>query len=381
MLSRSFSTVTLLAIAFSPLAALQAKDKAAPAAKTPHKQGAQPTAASLLQDMERAAIYIAKSGLGSKPAMNPKAKAERPFWSALSSICKHIDVMKKSLKSNHEDMVESLQELGTGITSATTTWGVLRKTYPQSKVGEGIGALCNAYELYLHHYGPAVARYKKGGKITDEERASFAEAKQELAKLQVTVKTLQAQAKKNSYGQRMVADLLLLIAELRAIELSNLKSYCKFVYSWDHFHRIYYGYSDIVEVWYPAFYTHWEVVTTSLEATNEVFLAEDSYYEGWEYSEVAVKDYGDYYDDTEVLASVTESEEETIEASIEHYDEDEATEADSEADEEINESVEIDENEDATLADETEDSYDAGDNESDDNSDGIADDVEEGDPE
>jgi hypothetical protein len=245
----------------------------------------------------------------------------------------------------------------------------------------GIGALCDAYELYLHHYGPAVARYKKGGKVTAEEIASVAKAKSELAKLEAEIKTLKTQAKKNSYEQRMVVDLLLLITELRALELSNLKSYCKFIYTWDHFQRIYYGYSDIVEDWYPTFYTHWEVVTTTLETTHKVFISEESYYEGWHYSEVAVKEYGAYYDDTEVLSTVTEAEEESVEATIEHYSEDDATEVNSEEEEDIAATMEIDEHEDATLADEVEDDISDPDDGGDENGDGIADDVESGDSE
>jgi hypothetical protein len=378
MLFRSFNILVLFVIALSPLSSLQAKDKEkkASAAKAAHKQGAQPTAASLLEDMEKAAVYIAKSGLTSKPVMNPKSKAQRPFWSGLSYVCKHIDAMKKSVKTNNVDMVDNLQELGTGITEVTTTWGVLRKAHPQSGVDAGIGALCDAYELYLHHYGPAVARYKKGGKVTAEEVASVAKAKSELVKLEAEIKTLKAQAKKNSYEQRMVVDLLLLITELRALELSNLKSYCKFIYTWDHFQRIYYGYSDIVEDWYPAFYTHWEVVTTTLETTHKVFVSEESYYEGWHYSEVAVKDYGAYYDDTEILATVTTEEEESVEATIEHYNEEDATEVNSEEDEDIAATMEIDEHEDATLADEVEDDLSDGEDSGDINGDGIGDDVE-----
>lgn len=364
----AFVALALVANTTTPLYAAKADrgaeakkalaSKKAAAAKGKNKQGAAPTPASLVADMQKAVAFIAKSAAESKPAISMKAKQARPFWTGLQTIADGLDDMAAGIKDHDGKMVDGLEDVGGGIVTLTTTWGVIRSAYPKSQVGRGVIALSEAYNLYLHHFGPAVARYKKGGKIAPQEIDEVTKAQAQLAKLEAKLQALEGKAKKNSYQQRMVVDLLLLVTDLLDIKASSVKNYCKFVYQWDRLENALYGYGDIIEDWYPDFYTTWEVITPDCESISSMFADNSVYYEGWSYTTETVVNYGVYYERTAAVSSITVEQVTSYEETVESYSEETATEEASEEEAEIDEEVEIDEDEEHSLFEEVETSAD-----------------------
>lgn len=332
--------------------------KKAAEAKGKNKKGDAPTPVSLVTDMQKAVAFIAKSAAESKPVINVKGKQARPFWSGLKTISEGLTSMQAGIKAKDEGMVDGLEDVGSGMTTLATTWGVIRAAYPKSQVGRGVIALSEAYNVYLHHYGPAVARYKKGGKVLDEEAEEVAKAHAQLEKLSTKLAALEGKAKKNSYQQRMVVDLMLLVGDLLDVKATSVKNYCKFVYQWDRLENALNGYNDIVEVWYPDFYTQWEIIADDTEAIGGLFVDNNSYYTGWNYTTESVKNYGVYYEKTAAVVSVSVAQVSSYEASVEAWSEESATEESVEESEEINEEVEIDEEEEHSLFEEVEHSED-----------------------
>lgn len=70
--------------------------KAAAAPKTKHKKGPALTAASLITDMRKAQVFIAKSA---KDKISRKSKQARPFWSAVEDSSKALTQIEKGQKA------------------------------------------------------------------------------------------------------------------------------------------------------------------------------------------------------------------------------------------------------------------------------------------
>jgi len=335
----TFSLIALTASASIPSST--ARETPAPKAKdapkgTRHpKQGQNPVPQSIVHDLREAVAYIA---IEARKDLNPKSKAERPFWNGLKLASESIDQMEKGIKSKDAGMLKGLDGLGRAVEQIGTAWGVLRGSERQSKIGRGVIALHAAYETYLTNYGPVVARYKKGGPITAAEKANFGKAQAQSKKLKASLTKLQAKAGKSSLEARMVSDLLRLLARLSEISADNASHYCQYMHYWERFSATYYAYNECIEVWYPEFYTQWKTVYTDYTLVSTVFTSSAwAYYSGWDYTTEAITSYGDYY---ESLVEVDSSEVTAEESFVESYDESAATEEVATGDSELEQEVE-----------------------------------------
>ncbi len=343
-----------------------AKGEAPAPAKHKRKEGAALTADSLVSDMRKAVTFIAKSA---KDKVSIKSKEARPFWSALEDISKALDQLEGGLKAKDAGMVKGLDALGKSLPQLSASWGVLRGGHPGLQVGRGVIALSKAYDTYLFNYGPAVARRKKGGEVNASEKARLAKSRGEVSKLKGQLAALKAKAKPKSYELRLLLDLIVLCDELSKVSGDDLKAYTKYLYQLDRLTYTVDGYGDLFEVWYPDTYKGWSSACAGYNEMYIEFSVEvSSYYEGWDYSSVSVSSYGDYYEVTSSVSTITTTEETTFESYVEEYSEETATEESSEESSEISEEISIDEEESSTLSEEVEEGTD------DEDADGISDD-------
>ena len=325
-------------------------------AKHKRKEGAAPTAASLVAEMRKAVAFIAKSA---KDKISTKSKEARPFWSALKDSSKALDSLESGLKAKDATMLKGLDALGRSLPQLSASWGVLRGGHEGLQVGRGVIALSKAYDMYLSHFGPAAARKKKGGEITAGEKAKLVKSRAEVAKLKTQLTALKSKAKPKSYELRLIVDLIILCDALAKDSGNDLKAYTTYIYQFDRLSHTVGGYGAVIEVWYPDYYKEWTEVGNSyavmaLEYTVDAY----AYYEGWDYSSEAVSNYGDYYEVTAAVSSISTTEVSTFESYTEEYSEVSATEESEEEAAEINEEVTVDEAEDSTLADEVEEGTD-----------------------
>lgn len=377
---KSIALVACLGLSVVPGVSLHGKDKKP--AKGNNKKGAAPTPASLVEDMKASVVYIAKNA----GDISPKSKQARPFWGALQTIANSLDQMEAGIKGKNADMLKGLDGTGRGITQLAATWGIIRGAHPKSTVGRGVVSLSAAYEMFVEHFGPAVASYKQGGgkkgKLTPKEVALIEKSAGQLEGLLAHLEQVAAKAKAKSYQARMIQDLLSLIADLADIEGTDRRAYAKFLYQWDRLEYALAAYSEIVQVYYPDFYTSWQALDADCTAMGSYFTTEIwGYYESWDYTSISIENYDAYYEETAIVASVTESEESQYEESLEAYQEESATEESTEEEEEVDEEVaEAEEDDDTSLFEEVEDSTDDEDGDgvsdeedTDDDNDGVAD--------
>lgn len=377
---QSVALTACLGLSLAPVLPLHGKEKKP--SKGNHKKGAAPTPASLVDDMKASVVYIVKNA----GDISPKSKQAKPFWMALKTICDSLDLMETGIQKKSPDMLKGLDGTGRGITQLAATWGIIRGAHPKSAVGRGVVSLSSAYEMYLEHFGPAVASYKQGGgkkgKLTAAEIALIEKSAAQLATMLDHLEQVAAKAKAKSWQERMILDLVNLVEALDAIEGSDRRAYAKFLYQWDRLENALAAYSEIVEVYYPEYYTTWKILDSDCTAMSTLFTTETwSYYESWEYTSVSIENYEDYYEETAITESVTEEEETQFEESLESYEEETATEESAEEEEELEEEVAIDEEDDDSLFEEVEDSEDdedgdgiADEEDADDDNDGVADD-------
>lgn len=371
-LIRSIAFVASLSLVGMPGISLHGKDKKP--VKAHNKKGAPPTAASLVEDMKASVVYIVKNAKD----ISPKSKQAVPFWSSLKTTIEGIDLMDAGIAKKSPDMLKGLDKTGQGITELAATWGMIRGAHPKSTVGRGVASLSAAYDMYMNHFGPSVASYKKGGgkkgKLTAAEIALIEKSGAQLDSLLGKLEKVAGKARPKSYQERMILDLVNLVEQLAAVEGDGRLAYAKYQYQWNRLQNALAAYSNIIKAYYPDYYTVWQVLDSDCQAMDTLFYADAwSYYESWNYYEVSIENYESYYEETSITETITETEETSYEESLESYEEESATEEDEEDEAELEEEIEVDDEESDSLFEEVEDSED------DEDGDGVSDEEDEDD--
>jgi len=367
------ASLSLLGVSGLPLQGQEAKAKGKPAQ---NKKGAAPTAASLVKDMKASVAFIAKNSKD----ISPKSKQAVPFYSALKSTAKGLDQLEKGIADKSPEMLKGLDLTGEGVTQLATTWAIIRGGHPKSQVGRGVKSLDAAYEMYLSHYGPSVAILKKGGKkgkLTDAELAEIQGAGPKMEELIGNLKQAASAAKPKSYQHRMIADLISLATKILGIQGTDRGTYAKYQYQTGRLRNSMGAYGNISRSYYPDYYqSSWGKLTPFVNVLASIFGGSAwGYYDGWNYYDSSISNYGSYYESTSISTSISVTEVSSYEESVETYEEESATEEDEEDEEEIDEEQEEEEDDedDDSLADE------AADCEDDDDGDGISDEEDEDD--
>ncbi|MBN8422551.1 MAG: hypothetical protein J0L73_26800 [Verrucomicrobia bacterium] len=373
------ASLSLLGVSGLPLNGQEAKAKGK---ATHNKKGAAPTPSSLVKDMKASLAFIVKNSKD----ISPKSKQAVPYYSALKSTAKGLDLLEQGIQDKSPEMLKGLDTTGAGVTQLATTWAIIRGAHPKSQVGRGVRSLDAAYEMYLTHFGPSVAALKKGGKkgkLTDAELAEIEKAGPQMEELIGNLKQAAASAKPKSYQSRMIADLIGLATKILGIQGTDRGTYAKYQYQTGRLKNTLSAYGNISRSYYPEYYqSSWGKLTPIVNVLGAIFGGSAwGYYDGWNYYESSIANYGSYYEVTSVSTSIEVTEISTYEESVESYEEESATEEDEEDEEEIDEEQEEEDDEDDdSLADEAADCDDDADGDGiddeeddDDDNDGISD--------
>jgi len=355
--------------------------EAAPAAEKKPKEGKPPTPATLVVDMRKAAALIAK---GAKEKISIKSKEAAPFWSALKETNEAIGEIEAGVKAGDGTMLGGLDNLGMNMHQLAASWGVLRSSVKGGQTGSGIIALSKAYEVFLFNYGPSVARKHLGGEVTDAEKAQLAAARSEVESLKAQIAAVEAKLPAKTYQKRFTHDILALCDDIAEVKGNDLKSYCAYLFQYNRLMYTAVAYNTLIDVWYPE--TGKQLASAPSSKKRPVLAFEKScgdYYKGWKYVSVPAAKYGDYYEVTACVSTVTTTEISTFESYTESYSEEAATEESSEETTAINEEVTMEEDEETSFAEEVADGADdedgdgtADEADTDDDNDGTADEAD-----
>ena len=323
MLNLTQMTAVALSLLILPVSAEGIKGSPLPKkqAGKKSKKGAPLTAGSIIKDMRAAAAFIASQG---RKDMDPKSKLEVPFWSGLKLVMTSLNQLEKGLKKRDAAYLKALEGLGRGTTQVATAWAVLRKNEKTSTIGRGVIALHKGYRTFDTHFGPQVARMKQGGKLSEKESAEITKQKATVAKLKSQLAKMKAKAKPDTIEMRFVVDLEHQCRKVTSCEVRDLSHFAQFIYFIGELEDYLYAYFQIVEVWYPEFYTTWKGCDSYYTSFSTASWQTDAtYYATWDISTVTISHYGDYYEEMVVESAADISEESTF---VESYSEESATE-------------------------------------------------------
>lgn len=370
-----------LSLALLPLAAEAAVTKKSTAKKTEETKISRKavakrpplTSASILRDMRVAAAYVTKYA---RKDMNAKSKMQRPFWSGLQLVTTSLTAVETGSKKRDAKYLAGLNTLGRGVAQLSTAWAVLRESYPNSKVGRGILALQKAERTFKTHFGPQVARMKKGGAVSAKETAECARQKASVGKFRSQLAGMKAKAGKKGACPRLIRDLDRQCGLLMGMDTKGLNGFTKFAYTLGVLQESLYAYYNSVEVWYPEQFALWNDCGSYYETfASASWRLDTSTYASWDFTSMKISSFGSYYEETITDTTIEVSEELSF---VEEYDEESATE-EVESDEEMvaAEAEEAEETEDSLYEEVGEDDADgdglASEEDSDDDNDGSAD--------
>lgn len=342
-------------LAFLTVLPPQARAEAKEHAAAKHKEGKPPTASSLVLDMKKSVAFIAKN---SKDKISVKSKEAVPYWLALKDTCDAIDQIDAGVKAGDGTMLAGLDSLGMSLHQLVASWGVLRGSVKGGQIGSGVIALAKAYEVFLFNYGPSVARKHIGGEVSAAEKEQLAAARAEIASLKAQMTSVDGKVKDKTYQKRFIKDVLALCAESEELKGDDLKTYCAYIFQYNRLIYTAVAYNTLIDVWYPE--TGKELASAPSRKKRPTLAFEKScggYYKGWKYATVPVAHYGDYYEVTTCITTISETEITSFESYTESYSEETATEEISEETSSINEEVSMEE-EDSSFADEVADGED-----------------------
>ena len=265
------------------------------------------TSASIIRDMRMAAAYVTKYA---RQDMNPKSKMQRPFWNGLQLTTTSLTQMDANCKKRDVKFLGGLNSLGRGVSQVGTAWAVLRESYPKSKVGRGILALQKAQRTYMTHFGPQVARMKKGGAVSGKETAEVARQKAALGKFRGQLAGMKKKASKKGACPRMLADLDRQCALCMGMDAKGLNGYTKFGYTLGLLQDSLYAYYNSVGVWYPDQFSSWESCGSYYETFASASWRLDTVsYSSWDFTSESISHYGSYYQSSISDTSIKVSEE------------------------------------------------------------------------
>ncbi len=169
------------------------------------------TAAQLIVDAERALGLIGKAVKDSTDkSIDLKSVKQQPFWSALKKTDEALENIQSQLSEHDPAFFDALN-------ASTQAVAELKSALPRSgiknaKVDQGVKALSNALTVLRRNYGIVALRKKKGGDISDQERAEFTELKEAEKQLVTKLEALVEAVQSNPH---LTAELTRLIAQLK----------------------------------------------------------------------------------------------------------------------------------------------------------------------
>lgn len=202
-----FVLVTAALLTGAGLPTLHAEDAAA-------KAKSRATATSLVEDANRALAYVVKAIQQGKQldAKNPR---HQPFLTSLRSMSLTIDQLGKGLTDREARFHVALSQANEDCAQLIITWP--RCGVTNEKVKEGISALAESLDELRDHYGKEALRRKKGGPLSEKERAHAAAIESRAKRMAAELTAFQRQVEEKE-DKAFAAELQRLVKELKQLE-------------------------------------------------------------------------------------------------------------------------------------------------------------------
>jgi hypothetical protein len=343
-------SVFAVARAISPTKGLSATAKTAQKKETEQKADAK----TLLHDAKKAAAAMVKNARADK-ALDPKKTKNKPFWKSVHLVAKNLKTAETGFAAKSNDFFKGIADAREAEEQLKVDWQLTDSK--NKKVIENGKKLGHALAILRTDFSKEAERKKKGGDLTEKEKAQFEKIKAQQKELLAKIKKLEGEAKKDKALEKGLAELKKQANHILK-EPTTVDAYIATLYLLDVQIGLIRGYEYYVDKDWRADWVVLEKIETSYETNYSEWETSVSY--DWADVNTTVDihegeevDVGDDVSDEEISSEESYAENESFDMSEAEEDEvaadedtDEEVDSDDTADEDSMEDASDDEGED-----------------------------------
>src|SRR6266436_8077171 len=189
-----------IARAVTPSKALSATAKTAQKKETGQKADAK----TLLHDAKKATAAMIKNARADK-ALDPKKSKNKPFWKSVHLVAKNLKTAETGLVAKSNDFFKGIADAREAEEQLKVDWQLTDSK--NKKVIENGKKLGHALAILRTDFSKEAERKKKGGELTEKEKAQFEKIKAQQKELLAKIKKLEGEAKKDKALEKGLAEL------------------------------------------------------------------------------------------------------------------------------------------------------------------------------
>src|SRR5882762_5731390 len=193
-------SVFAVARAISPSKALNATARTAQKKETGKKADAK----TLMRDAKKAAAAMIKNARADK-ALDPKKPKNKPFWKSVHLVAKNLKTAETGLAAKSNDFFKGIADAREAEEQLKVDWQL--SDSKNKKVIESGKKLGHALAMLRTDFSKEAERKKKGGDLTEKEKAEFEKIKAQQKALLAKIKKLEGEAKKDKALEKGLAEL------------------------------------------------------------------------------------------------------------------------------------------------------------------------------
>ena len=193
-------SVFAVARAISPSKALNTTARTAQKKDTGKKADAK----TLLHDAKKAAAAMIKNARADK-ALDPKKPKNKPFWKSVHLVAKNLKTAETGLAAKSNDFFKGIADAREAEEQLKVDWQLTDSK--NKKVIENGKKLGHALAILRTDFSKEAERKKKGGDLTEKEKAQFEKIKGQQKELLAKIKKLEGEAKKDKALEKGLAEL------------------------------------------------------------------------------------------------------------------------------------------------------------------------------
>jgi hypothetical protein len=193
-------SVFAVARAISPSKGLGATAKTAQKKETGEKADAK----TLLHDAKKAAAAMIKNARADRD-LDPKKPKNKPFWKSVHLMAKNLKTAETGLAAKSNDFFKGIADAREAEAQMKVDWQLTDSK--NKKVIENGKKLGHALAMLRTDFSKEAERKKKGGDLTEKEKAQFEKIKAQQKELLAKINKLEGEAKKDKALEKGLAEL------------------------------------------------------------------------------------------------------------------------------------------------------------------------------
>src|SRR6266481_2767400 len=289
-------SVFAVARAISPSKALNTTARTAQKKETGKKADVK----TLLHDAKKAAATMIKNARADK-ALDPKKPKNKPLWKSVHLVAKNLKAAETGLAAKSNDFFKGIADAREAEEQMKVDWQLTDSK--NTKVIENGKKLGHALAILRTDFSKEAERKKKGGDLTEKEKAQFEKIKGQQKELLAKIKKLEGKAKKDKALEKGLHELQKQANHILK-EPATVDAYIATLYLLDVQIGLVRGYEYYVD---KDWRTDW-VVLENIETTYETSYSEWETSVSYDWAEVNTS--VDIYEGEEVDVSESVSDEE-----------------------------------------------------------------------